>query len=618
MSSVRMLLAQAEPAGGAPTEDLIPAVIVAVVASAVLGGVAWAERSGQIRVLDWIGRTIARLPPTRGLPPWAALPIGLTTVSLLTAVFGFYWDVSTHIDNGRDAGPFANPSHFFILAGLGGIAVAGFFAVMMGSGEQRRSVRVAPGWHAPIGGVLLLACGVIALAGFPLDDVWHRIFGQDVTLWGPTHIQMVAGASLSTLAMWVLQLEGEQSRTGQEHPPARWGVELPMAAAFLVGLATLQAEFDFGVPQFRLLYQPILLALAAGIGLVAARIRLGRGAALGAAVGFIVIRGALLLLVGPLLGRTEPHFPLFLAEAVLVELVALAVSRERPVAFGAAAGLAVGTVGFAAEWAWSHVWMPNPWQPSMLAEALVWATLAGLAGGVIGGLVGRALTGGAVAARPAPKWAGALAGLTAIVALGWALPTNGGGGASADVALRDLSSDPRTVEATITLDPADAADGAQWLTVTAWQGADWKRQDVVIDRLDEVSPGVYRSTEPIPVDGEWKALLRLHNGRTLAALPLFMPEDKGIPAEEISARASFRRDFVPDKEVLQREFTGGAAWLEGVAYTLLAAIAVGWIAIMAWGLNRLLGDRDDSRARPSAPATGRVRVDRVGTPVARS
>ena len=36
---------------------------------------------------------------------------------------------------------------------------------------------------------------------------------------------------------------------------------------FLVALTTFQAEFDFGVPQFRAVHQPILIMLAAGIGL---------------------------------------------------------------------------------------------------------------------------------------------------------------------------------------------------------------------------------------------------------------------------------------------------------------------------------------------------------------
>src|SRR5439155_2946176 len=51
---------------------------------------------------------------------------------------------------------------------------------------------------------------------FPLDDIWHRLFGQDVTLWGPTHIQMIAGASLATLALMVLHVEAV--RTTGERP----------------------------------------------------------------------------------------------------------------------------------------------------------------------------------------------------------------------------------------------------------------------------------------------------------------------------------------------------------------------------------------------------------------
>ena len=50
---------------------------------------------------------------------------------------------------------------------------------------------------APVGGLLLFGCGAFALAGFPLDDLWHRMFGQDVTLWGPTHLVMINGAILA-------------------------------------------------------------------------------------------------------------------------------------------------------------------------------------------------------------------------------------------------------------------------------------------------------------------------------------------------------------------------------------------------------------------------------------
>ena len=52
------------------------------------------------------------------------------------------------------------------------------------------------------------ACGAFALIGFPLDDVWHRLFGQDVTLWGPTHLMLIGGAGMSLVGMAVLLSEG--------------------------------------------------------------------------------------------------------------------------------------------------------------------------------------------------------------------------------------------------------------------------------------------------------------------------------------------------------------------------------------------------------------------------
>ena len=53
-----------------------------------------------------------------------------------------------------------------------------------------------------------------------------------------------------------------------------------LVGAFLIGLSTFQAEFDFGVPQFSLLFGPILVMLAASVALVAARLWAGPGGAL--------------------------------------------------------------------------------------------------------------------------------------------------------------------------------------------------------------------------------------------------------------------------------------------------------------------------------------------------
>ena len=401
-------LAAGEPAGGAATEDLIPATIAGALLS--LGAVAFGEahRRGRTQALNRVAALAGR---ASGLPGWVALPTLMATVALITACFGFYWDVATHIDDGRDAGPFANTSHFFILAGLGGIVLSGYAAMLLGAGRERTStsLELLDGWHAPLGGVLIFLCGAFAISGFPLDDVWHRLFGQDVTLWGPTHILMIGGASLSTLGIWVLLTEGRRERAAQgaNAPTDSRFAEIirrlrgpAVAGAFLIGLSTLQLEFNYGVPQFRLLFAPIMIALAAGIALVAARARLGRGGALAAAGFYVLLNGIITVLVGPVFGHTVMGFPLYLAEAAIVELVALRVSTQRPLTFGAISGLLIGTVGLAAEWGWSIAAMPIPWTAALFPEVLIVGPVAGVAGGLLGGFIARSLAPTAAPSSP--------------------------------------------------------------------------------------------------------------------------------------------------------------------------------------------------------------------------
>ena len=80
----------------------------------------------------------------------------------------------------------------------------------------------------------------------------------------------------------------------------------------VVGLSVFQIEFDFGVPQFRQVFQPMLIAAAASLALVAARIMLGRGAAIIAALLAIGLRGGVALVVGPILGAPINWFALYL------------------------------------------------------------------------------------------------------------------------------------------------------------------------------------------------------------------------------------------------------------------------------------------------------------------
>ena len=71
-----------------------------------------------------------------------------------------YWDISAHRRRpGRRAWP---TWPLLILAGLFGMFAAGLLAMaMLDERLGRAAVRISEGWYAPVGGVLIAACGVL-------------------------------------------------------------------------------------------------------------------------------------------------------------------------------------------------------------------------------------------------------------------------------------------------------------------------------------------------------------------------------------------------------------------------------------------------------------------------
>jgi hypothetical protein len=604
-----------EPAGGAALGEAIGATAGALVATALVIYLIAGHRSGRIKLLARVGSWAER--HTR-LPAWAAVPSMLLGISLLVAVLGMYWDISLHIDNGRDPGPLANPAHYLILVGLYGVLVAGVLSITLAGTERptKTAIHLGGDWWAPVGGLMMAACGAFALSGFPLDDMWHRLFGQDVTLWGPTHLMLIGGASLATLGGMVLMGEALSTvGSDSEREATPWVYHMRRAllvGGFLVALSTFQAEFDFGVPQFRAVHQPILIMLAAGIGLVTTRLYLGRGGALLAVFGYVLIRGFLTIMVGGVWGQTTPHFPPYIVEALLVEAVFARAAGRSPVVNGAIAGALIGTIGLAAEWGWSHIWMPIPWNSSLLPEAAIAGFITAVAAGALGGFIGGSLTGrsGVLTSREdgrrlvsADRRAALAGGLVLMAVIGWALPMSASGPERAQVTLRDIDREQRTVAATIRLEPRDSVKDPEFMNVTGWQGG-----GSVVDPLEKLGEGVYRTTKPIPVYGGWKSTLRIQQGDTLVSMPLFMPKDEAIPAAEVPAKPSFTRAFQPDRDVLQRERKKGVSpALTTIAYLTVLAIALSLLALISWSLLRI--DRGGRPAR--AGRTRRARAELV-------
>ncbi|WP_354699163.1 hypothetical protein DSM112329_04871 [Paraconexibacter sp. AEG42_29] len=623
MSTLLAAAEAAPPAGGAELAQVIGASLVGGVLTLALLVLGLGHRQGRVKVLGQFAGWAAKIS---GLPRWAALPAGFAAGSLIVAAFGFYWDVSIHIDNGRDPGPLANPSHYFILAGLFGIAAAGWLAVVLPEEKPGpAAIRITRDWHAPVGGVLLIACAFFALIGFPLDDVSHRLFGQDVTLWGPTHLMMLGGAALTLVAILVLLSEARLS-PGESGSDVVAGPLAFMTAArmralrqvsafggLLIGLSIFQGEFDYGVPQFRLLYEPLLIAAAAALTMVAARTVAGRGAALGAVAFFFVVRGLLAIWVGPITGHSATHMPLYVAEALVVEAAAFAVSPSRkPYAFGALAGALIGTVGMLAEAGWSQIAMPIAWPTHVLPGAILVGLIGGLTGGTLGAFIGGGLRLRNDVVGAPRQWGAAVASILVLAATIGALAhttvPDGRGAVTLEQAF--VKDGVRYANATVRFTPADVADDADWLDGMAWQGDD----KLVQAPMKRIADGVYRTTEALPVSGGWKSSLRLHRGTVMASIPVYLPADAAIPTPEISATPQFTRPLQSERSILQRERkTDTPGWLWGLSGLIVLAFVAAILGLLGWGLVRIsrLGaplvdsrrrEADRDTAPPSVPS----------------
>ncbi|MGH2981964.1 MAG: hypothetical protein ACRDKV_07980, partial [Solirubrobacterales bacterium] len=194
----------------------------------------------------------------------------------------------------------------------------------------------------------------------------------------------------------------------------------------------------------------------------------------------------------------------------------------------------------------------------------------------------------------------------------------------AEFELTTVAPEPRREAlATVRLTPRDAAEEANWLYVLAWQGS----EDRIVDRMRRVAEGVYRSTEPIPLYGNWKAGLRLQAGRERGAVPIRLPADPGIgpssqplpvsftdvdaateairggaAGAELPAPASFTRAFLDDSLIVLREQNGDVpSWLWALAISAIAAIYAIFVAALALGVARFARANQRRGPPPARP-----------------
>ena len=242
----------------------------------------------------FFGNISDSLRRSTGFPGWSMAGVLSGLLFLLVLVIGFYWDVAWHIDNGRDIELFT-PSHVMILVGLGGIIYTAYLTMLFATLEDVKTGFRVGFVQVPWSSLLLLSLGVGGVVAFPLDNLWHAAYGLDVTLWSPTHLQLLGGGTLATIALFLMCAEALPDAR-----PTLLGrfIMVLTGGTVLVALSTFMGEFEFGVPQFQALYLPVLIVVAGSMALVLTRLALGPWGAVKVVAVYLVLRVFLSLAIG--------------------------------------------------------------------------------------------------------------------------------------------------------------------------------------------------------------------------------------------------------------------------------------------------------------------------------
>jgi hypothetical protein len=128
-------------------------------------------------------------------------------VAKLIGGWGVQWDIEWHVRVGRDT--FWIPPHVMTYAGvtLTVLLCWGMLAWYTLRGDRSPDVIRIFG-IAGTRGFHLAAWGVaVTVLAAPIDDLWHRLFGLDVTLWSPPHLLGILGGLINSMGCLVIARE---------------------------------------------------------------------------------------------------------------------------------------------------------------------------------------------------------------------------------------------------------------------------------------------------------------------------------------------------------------------------------------------------------------------------
>lgn len=303
--------------------------------------------------------------PGRGTRFFAAIG----TLAISVGLGGIYWDVAWHVTIGRDS--FWIPPHLLVYSG------SAFFFLSALGGFLSSAVRRSP---ARVGFAVALLGTVIQVSAAPLDDLWHELYGLDVTVWSPPHLMGLTGATIGVYGL--IQALGTDMSDRPGRRASQPNVVLLFAVALALSMFAL-GDLDFRSDRRDVFYYPMLAGALAAVPLVGATRFVGRtGTATVVALLYTLFRAAVVPIFAAM-GAPDAYVtpPVFVLAPALAIDAALLLTRGRGVLLAA---LLAGPALLLGEWFIRPVLGLQAWEPLQVvagfATVTVVATLGGLAG----------------------------------------------------------------------------------------------------------------------------------------------------------------------------------------------------------------------------------------------
>jgi hypothetical protein len=160
--------------------------------------------------------------------------------SKVVAGWGVQWDIQWHVVIGRDS--FWIPPHLMTYAGVTSAVILSFGMLALETWRGTGTIRVLG--LSGSRGFQLAAWGMaVTVLAAPIDDLWHRLFGLDVTLWSPPHLLGILGVVINGWACLIIAREVYPERSAGR-----------LAAMIMTG-AGLYGSLHLVIdPTFRLAY----------------------------------------------------------------------------------------------------------------------------------------------------------------------------------------------------------------------------------------------------------------------------------------------------------------------------------------------------------------------------